>query len=344
MDKNYNIETIKQSIHQQQKILIRRTSDIISTKDKENKKPEIEERKKSKSPFKLIHKNSQINNLITSNSISLNEFKKKCPPTNKAFKDFSLIQFQNQNHRNYMEDRFSILINFPNNDNCKALFAIFDGHGGSSVSEYLCKNYINIFLKLCEKFENKNYEKIFQKSFYSLDEEIKKIPGSNKMGSTGTIILITKETDQILGSQKIIYCANIGDTNCELFSKNNCKKISYEHRCNDLNEEKRIKKKNGNIINGRLGGIISITRSFGDFNLKDFGLICEPSVNKVNVSFNDRYYLILATDGVWDFVSEEDIFFFTINHNDSMDICKNIVDKAKNNGSTDNITCIVIDL
>ena len=142
-----------------------------------------------------------------------------------------------------MEDRFSILINFPNNDNCKALFAIFDGHGGSSVSEYLCKNYINIFLKLCEKFENKNYEKIFQKSFYSLDEEIKKIPGSNKMGSTGTIILITKETDQILGSQKIIYCANIGDTNCELFSKNNCKKISYEHRCNDLNEEKRIKKK-----------------------------------------------------------------------------------------------------
>ena len=46
MDKNYNIETIKQSIHQQQKILIRRTSDIISSKDKENKKPEIEERKK----------------------------------------------------------------------------------------------------------------------------------------------------------------------------------------------------------------------------------------------------------------------------------------------------------
>ena len=177
-----------------------------------------------------------------------------------------------------------------------------------------------------------------------INDEIKKISNSYKMGSTATIILITKETDQILGSQKVIYCANIGDTNCELFSKSNCKKISYEHRCNDSNEENRIKKGNGSIINGRVGGIISVTRAFGDFQCKDFGLICEPYINKVNVNFNEKNFLILATDGIWDYISEEDIFFITINNNDSMIVCKNIIDKAKLNGSTDNMTCMVINL
>ena len=38
-------------------------------------------------------------------------------------------------------------------------------------------------------------------------------------------------------------------------------------------EEKRIKKGNGSIINVRVGGNISVTRSFGDFNMREFGLI-----------------------------------------------------------------------
>ncbi len=46
----------------------------------------------------------------------------------------------------------------------------------------------------------------------TLNDEIKKIRKSDEMGSTATIIFITKETNQLLGSKKIIYCANIGDT------------------------------------------------------------------------------------------------------------------------------------
>ena len=78
------------------------------------------------------------------------------------------------------------------------------------------------------------------------------------MGSTATIILLTREMDQILGPQKVIYCANLGDSNCQLINKNGYKKITYEHRCNDDMEEKRIKKVNGSIINVRVGGNISV--------------------------------------------------------------------------------------
>ena len=342
MEKRKSLDNLSQNYHHhhQKKFETRKSLEIQINKEKEEKylNQLIEDQKRIKSPIK-----TELKGIITSNTIRVNEFKQNSPPTNKAFKDFSLIQFQNESFRDYMEDRFSILTSFPN-DQCKALFAIFDGHGGSSVSQYLCQNFISTFLKISQKFEVKNYEKIFQKCFITLDEEIKKIPGSNQMGSTATVILITKETDQILGSQKIIYCANIGDTNCELFGKCDCKRISYEHRCSDTMEEKRIKKSNGSIINGRVGGVISVTRSFGDFEMREFGVISEPNINKVNVNFNEKYFLIMATDGIWDFISEEDIFFNTMNNNDSMNVCKNIVNKAKDNGSTDNMTCMVINL
>ena len=345
MEKRYSVDPYLQidPNTNQKKIISRRSSDLLILNIKEKKVLKyIENRTKSKSPFRVVPK-LQSKGTITSNSINVNEFKEKSPETNKSFKEISFIQYQNESYRNYMEDRFSILINFPNNEE-KALFAIFDGHGGSTISEFLCQNFISFFMKQYQKNEVKNYEKIFQKTFSSLNDEIKKIPNSYKMGSTATIILITKETDQILGSQKVIYCANIGDTNCELFSKSNCKRISYEHRCNDPVEENRIKKGNGSIINGRVGGIISVTRAFGDFQCKDFGLICEPYINKVNVNFTEKNFLILATDGIWDFVSEEDIYFITMNNTDSMVICRDVVDKAKVNGSTDNMTCMVISL
>ena len=342
MDKRKSFDNLYQNHHHHhhQKLETRKSLEIQIIKEKEEKyiNELLDNEKRIKSPSK-----NDLKGLITSNTITLNEFKQNSPSTNKAFKDFSLIQFQNESFRNYMEDRFSILTSFPN-EQCKALFAIFDGHGGSSVSQFLCQNFISTFLKISQKFEVKNYEKIFQKCFITLDEDIRKIPGSNQMGSTATVILITKETDQILGSQKIIYCANIGDTNCELFGKSDCKRISYEHRCSDSMEEKRIKKINGSIINGRVGGVIAVTRSFGDFEMKELGVISEPNINKVSVNFNEKYFLIMATDGVWDFISDEDTFFSTMNNNDSMDVCKDIVNKAKENGSTDNMTCMVINL
>lgn len=344
MEKRKSVDTfVKKNQNFEEKVIVRRTSDLLLTSKQNKGLKYLNNQKNSKELLKSPSKN-KIKGLINSNTILENEFKQAAPNLNKAFKDFSFIQFQNESYRDYMEDRFSILMNFPNDDNDKALFAIFDGHGGSSISEYLCENFIAVFLKYYQKYEKQNIEKILQKCFSTLNDEIKKISKSDEMGSTATIIFITKETNQLLGSKKIIYCANVGDTNCELFGKNNCKRLTYEHRCSDTIEENRIKKNNGNIINGRIGGRMEISRSFGDFRLKDYGLICEPSINKISINFNEKYFLILATDGIWDFVSEEEMFFITMNNNDSMNICKLIVDKAKENGSTDNMTCIIINL
>jgi serine/threonine protein phosphatase PrpC len=66
-------------------------------------------------------------------------------------------------------------------------------------------------------------------------------------------------------------------------------------------------KAGGKILMGRLGGLLAITRAFGDLSLKkNMGLIAKPEVKKVEIRLNHRYVLV-ASDGLWDFVSPKSI-------------------------------------
>ena len=49
-------------------------------------------------------------------------------------------------------------------------------------------------------------------------------------------------------------------------------------------------------------GTLAVSRSFGDFNLKSKGLSAEPYINKVKADQGD--YVVVATDGVWDEISD----------------------------------------
>ena len=111
------------------------------------------------------------------------------------------------------------------------------------VAKYCSHRLYKIFDKCVQEYKP-NIDKAFKKAFKSLDDEIKK---SNKkienVGATATIIYITRESDAMSGTRKVLYCANIGDTACVLFGSNGCKKLSYDHNCLDDNEIDRIKTK-----------------------------------------------------------------------------------------------------
>lgn len=51
----------------------------------------------------------------------------------------------------------------------------------------------------------------------------------------------------------------------------------------------------------RLGGVLAVTRAFGDIMLKTHGLISKPDIKKVPIRLHHRY-VIVATDGLWDYV------------------------------------------
>ena len=240
-----------------------------------------------------------------------------------------------------MED-FQKIVDKVGKDPQNGYFSLFDGHGGTEVVEYVKDRLLTVFLALCAK-SNNDIAKNLKKSFAIVDAELKKFKNIENIGSTATVVFITKETDVMLGTKKVAYCANIGDTRCVLLNSSGCKRLSYDHKCTDDSEADRIKKCGGNIIQERVFGKLALTRAFGDYEMKGFGVVATPTVNRVTLNESDKF-IVLCSDGVWDVVDEEDLFYYASQYDDAKEFAEKIVDEALENGSTDNISCIVIKL
>jgi protein phosphatase PTC1 len=86
-----------------------------------------------------------------------------------------------------------------------------------------------------------------------------------------------------------------------------------------------------------------LSRAFGDWELKSYGVISEPYITKININDYDKY-LIIATDGIWDVLDDSDVYEMSKNINNSQELCNKIIEKALDKGSMDNISCFVINL
>ena len=239
----------------------------------------------------------------------------------------SIYLDQNSAFCDYMEDCAISIDNF-NKESNRHLYCVFDGHGGDVTAKLCVKKFPEIFRKslLANPFD---YELAIKKSFYLMDKEIENLK-VNETGNTATIVFI---------HNKLLYCANVGDSSCCIIGKTN-EFLTVNHKCSNKSEIKRIEKEGGQIIEDRLGGILCITRGLGDFDLKKKGLICEPYITKKLIDHNVEY-CVIASDGVWDVLSPDDISKIIHKNNKIEDLAKIIVNEAIEKGSEDNISCIV---
>ena len=233
-------------------------------------------------------------------------------------------------------------------------FGVFDGHGlqGHSVSDAI-KN----FLQNCSYDQYESRKKIIS-MFASLSLSIE----SNKSfdifcsGSTVVIVHVTKE--------KII-CANCGDSRAILLCRkeNGCSiiKLSRDHKPNLLEEKKRIIAAGGRV--DRIYGMgpyrvwfkdgdypgLAMSRSIGDTLAHKIGVTDLPEIMEFNVSNVNPFAIVVASDGVWEFMNNEQVKNIVIKYMKSQDCfacSKEIVDKARQiwKGTTyaiDDITCVV---
>jgi serine/threonine protein phosphatase PrpC len=58
----------------------------------------------------------------------------------------------------------------------------------------------------------------------------------------------------------------------------------------------------GIMFADRLGGVLAVTRAFGDHSLSDQGLVCTPFVTRIELRVIHKW-LIVASDGLWDVIS-----------------------------------------
>jgi len=270
--------------------------------------------------------------------------------------EYSFREDQNIDSQPLMEDKSKSIENF-NNDINQMVFELFDGHGGDDISNFLQQNFIQIYKQYLE-INNYNIPKSLTYSFKEADEMIKEsLTNLDGQGSTGTIIHIFWESDTKL----MVYTGNVGDSRVTLISPTHIIKLSYDHRMSDEKEKKRILESGIEVIENRIGGELMLTRIFGDYEFKSNekekgkgkekgkekkkGLICEPFLSKIKIDLNIKdQFLILASDGIWDLVTEKEIQQMLEMTTNSEKLCAMIIKKALDKDAWDNMSVFVIKL
>ncbi|XP_076920909.1 putative protein phosphatase 2C 24 [Bidens hawaiensis] len=215
--------------------------------------------------------------------------------------------------RREMEDAVAIHPSFLEDDNRKVnahYFGVYDGHGCSHVARR-CKDRLH---KLVEEELNKNdeWKNTMEKSFRRMDEEVTAWnqqpttadcrcelhpPESYGVGSTAVVSVVTPNN---------IIVANCGDSRAVLCRNGKAVPLSNDHKPDSPGELNRIESAGGKVLywdGARVCGVLAMSRAIGDSYLRPY-VICEPDVTITERTAEDEC-LILASDGLWDVVSND---------------------------------------
>lgn len=268
---------------------------------------------------------------------------------------FSLGADANEGYRQYMEDGSKVIDPFPLNGSDRGIwgyFAVYDGHGGRQAVDYVeAKLHDVVLQELRSQSSPSTAPAALRSSFEKVDGQLGMLGAWNN-GTTATVVLTHRMPDSLT-----VHVANVGDSRAVVSNREGgVRRVSKEHKATDPDEVKRVLDEGGSVRRGRVGGQLSVSRALGDHHLKSSGVSCIPDV--MTFDGTRERALIVASDGLWDVVSDEDACKILDGTIDSAAIegggpaavagriseisAQKLVDKAKELGSTDNITVLVI--
>ena len=228
---------------------------------------------------------------------------------------------------------------------------VFDGHGlqGNLVSEGI-KNY----LMNCTHEHYSSKQKIIS-MFSSLSKSIETSKNFDVFCSGSTVVIVH------ISKEKII-CANCGDSRAILINGlGNIVKLSRDHKPELIDEKKRIIAAGGRV--DRIYGMgpyrvwfkdgdypgLAMSRSIGDTLAHKVGVSNVPEIMEYNINNIKPVAVIVASDGVWEFMSNEQVknILNKYRYNqDAFGCSKEIVEKARQiwkgtSFAIDDITCVI---
>ena len=264
------------------------------------------------------------------------------------------------------------------------IFGVLDGHGpcGHFVSQF-CKNYfiskMNSFtenLKLNNPYitvediytilKENEYSYIID-LFTNVDNELSLQNNFDPDLSGTTCNLIFQFNIHLL-------CFNVGDSRSILIEDSvdldnqliSVMSLSVDHKPNLPEELKRIQSSGGvvdqieDFFGNKLGPLrvfkmgcpypgLAMSRSLGDLQAKECGVISMPEIIEYDINKNSKY-LVVCSDGIWEFISNEQVaeiceqFYYK---NDVAGFCKELINYSFNlwaeKGNTrDDITVVAV--
>jgi len=222
-----------------------------------------------------------------------------------------------------------------------SFYAVFDGHGGSYVSNN-CAKCVHKMLLEHPAFPY-DPKLAFVDTFRKVDAVV--TAPEDKSGSTGLCCVIYESN---------LYLGNVGDSECVLGSREASKGrfratlLSKKHNPTEADEKKRILDMGGSVVFGRVFGTLAVSRGFGDMTYKQPGKEFVSVEPHVEVRALDRtcHFVILGCDGLWDTVSY-DLAVKTVgevfDRGEGPDVAaKALCDLTQSRGSQDNVSIIVV--
>ncbi|KAJ3670912.1 hypothetical protein LUZ60_008338 [Juncus effusus] len=215
-----------------------------------------------------------------------------------------------------------------------SLFGIFDGHGGSRAAEYLKEHLFNNLVKH-PQFMN-DTKLAISETYQKTDSDFLETETSTLRddGSTAsTAVLVDNH----------LFVANVGDSRAVISKSGKAIALSEDHKPNRSDERQRIESAGGIVMwagTWRVGGVLAMSRAFGNRLLKQF-VVAEPEIQEEEIS-DAVECLILASDGLWDVVPNEDAVSLVRLEEESEAAARKLTETAYMRGSADNITCIVV--
>ncbi|KAM8742100.1 protein phosphatase 1E isoform 1-T2 [Acanthopagrus schlegelii] len=249
-----------------------------------------------------------------------------------------------KNMRRKMEDKHIIIPDFNTLFNVQdqeeqAYFAVFDGHGGVDAAIYAA-NHLHVNLVHQESF-NQDPSEALCKAFKVTDEGfVKKAKREHlRCGTTGVVTFLRGRT---------LYVAWLGDSQVILVRRGQVVELMKPHKPDREDEKQRIEALGGCVIwfgTWRVNGSLSVSRAIGDSEHKPY--ICGDADHAVFPLDGTEDYLILACDGFWDTVGPDEAVRVVSDHlqentGDTTMVAHKLVASARDAGSSDNITVIVV--
>ncbi len=232
-----------------------------------------------------------------------------------------------------MEDFYEAKIS-KIDDQVIGLFGVFDGHGGSRAAEYVKKNLFDNLLKH-PRFVDDTKLAIVE-SYQQTDQDYLKteINQNRDAGSTAS-------TAVLVGDHLLV--ANVGDSRAVICRSGEAFALSSDHKPNRPDERQRIEDAGGVVMwvgTWRVGGVLAVSRAFGDRLLKQY-VVAEPEIQEDTIE-KGVDFLILASDGLWDVVTNQEAVSMVLSIEDAEEAAKVLGDEAYRRGSADNITCLIV--
>ena len=284
--------------------------------------------------------------------------------TSSSVKEYSYKQTKNEKYQlNIFE--FSTAIDKFDSSFHQGLFCLFSGINGKEVAQYCSENLPELFQRNLrynpktvlpfkdtnEKSERKrrgirtSTETLLLNTFLKLDDDIKYM-NCFDIGATSCVVFLTKEKENITGFEevkKVLYCTNCGEIQCLVINSTSVKRLSAMHNLFNQREKKRIDTSGGVIYNNKIYGQISLTRCFGMFKMKQYGVTVVPEVTKIYLNERDKF-VVIGNKGVVDVLSEGDILLICNQKNTTEEIVEDIIENAIKRNTRENVSCFAIKL